>query len=248
MNRLVKTSVILAIMLFVFSANAQKPEFDALVHDFGTITEDLGSVTHSFKFKNTGDKPLIITTVQASCGCTTPGWTKEPVKPGESGEILATYKTSTGIFNKSLTVTASGLPDVILYIKGNVVKKTDSVDVRQIDSAKVAGVQKLKFDEPVHDFGAITEDLGSVTHSFKFTNTGDKPLIITKVQASCGCTTSKWTTEPVKPGETGEVMATYKTSVGAFDKSLTVTADGLPDVILHIKGNVVEKQEYLAKD
>jgi hypothetical protein len=127
MDRIVKILVSLAIMLFVFSANAQKLEFDELVHDFGTIKEELGSITHAFKFTNTGDKPLVITKVNASCGCTTPGWTKEPVKPGETGEVLATYKTSAGPFNKSLTVVANGLANVTLYIKGNVTKKPEDL-------------------------------------------------------------------------------------------------------------------------
>jgi hypothetical protein len=127
MNKLVKISGSLAIMLIVFSANAQKLEFDEPVHDFGVIKEELGSVTHAFKFTNTGDKPLVITRVQASCGCTTPGWTKEPVQPGETGEVLATYRTSPGPFNKSLTVVAAGVPSVILHIKGNVSKKPEDL-------------------------------------------------------------------------------------------------------------------------
>jgi uncharacterized protein YjbJ (UPF0337 family) len=129
MDRIVKTLGSLAMALFVFCANAQKLEFDELVHDFGTIKEELGNVTHAFKFKNTGDKPLVIANVQPSCGCTTSGWTKEPVKPGETGEVLATYRTSAGAFNKSLSVIVSGLPNTTLYIKGNVTKKPEDLTV-----------------------------------------------------------------------------------------------------------------------
>jgi hypothetical protein len=129
MDRIVKILGSLAMALFVFGANAQKLEFDELVHDFGTIKEELGSVTHSFKFTNTGDKPLVIANVKPSCGCTTSGWTKEPVKPGETGEVLATYKTSAGAFNKSLSVIVSGLPNTTLYIKGNVTKKPENLMV-----------------------------------------------------------------------------------------------------------------------
>ncbi|MDR1340721.1 MAG: DUF1573 domain-containing protein [Prevotellaceae bacterium] len=129
MNRVIKTLGSLGILLFVFSAGAQKIEFDETVHDFGTLQEELGSVTHAFKFKNTGDKPVVINNVQASCGCTTPGWTKEPVKPGETGEVLATYRTSAGPFDKVLTVKAGGLPNVILHIKGNVTKKPEDLTV-----------------------------------------------------------------------------------------------------------------------
>src|SRR5689334_6348391 len=56
------------------------------IHDFGKIKLGV-PVTHEFKFTNTGKTPLIITNVQASCGCTTPSWTKDPVPPGGSGYI-----------------------------------------------------------------------------------------------------------------------------------------------------------------
>jgi hypothetical protein len=129
MKKIIRTLGCLAILLFVFSANAQKLEFDELVHDFGSLKEEMGSVTHAFKFTNTGDKPVVITNVRASCGCTTSGWTKEPVKPGDTGEVLATYRTSAGAFDKTLTVTASDLSPVILHIKGNVTKKPEDLTV-----------------------------------------------------------------------------------------------------------------------
>ncbi|MDR0385464.1 MAG: DUF1573 domain-containing protein [Prevotellaceae bacterium] len=129
MNRVIKTLASFAVMLFVFNASAQQLEFDELVHDFGTLKEEMGSATHTFIFTNTGDKPLVITHVSASCGCTTPGWTKEPVQPGGKGEVLATYRTSPGPFDKTLTVIASGLPNTILHIKGNVERKPEDFSV-----------------------------------------------------------------------------------------------------------------------
>lgn len=90
-------------------------------HDFGKIKANV-PVTHEFKFTNTGKVPLIITNGQASCGCTTPVWTKDPVMPGGTGFIRATFNAaSIGAFNKSVTVTAnveSGFAQ--LTIKGEV--------------------------------------------------------------------------------------------------------------------------------
>jgi hypothetical protein len=90
-------------------------------HDFGKIKQGT-PVTHEFKFTNSGKVPLVITNVQASCGCTTPDWTKEPVMPGGQGFIKATYNAaSPGAFSKTVTVTAnieSGF--VQLTIKGEV--------------------------------------------------------------------------------------------------------------------------------
>ncbi len=97
--------------------------FDKLVHDFGAIVKSDGPQTYSFEFTNKGNSPVTIQKVVSSCGCTTSGWTKEPVAPGEKGYVKATYHPS-GIttFNKSITVNmAGGTPEtVVLRIRGNV--------------------------------------------------------------------------------------------------------------------------------
>src|SRR5690606_32068222 len=65
--------------------------FDELVHDFGEINEADGNVTHKFEFTNTGSEVLIVQNVIASCGCTTPSWTKQPVLPGEKGFVSTSF-------------------------------------------------------------------------------------------------------------------------------------------------------------
>jgi hypothetical protein len=95
--------------------------FEAQNFDFGKIKQGT-PVTHEFKFTNTGKVPMIITNVQASCGCTTPDWSKEPIPAGGKGFIKATYNAaSVGAFNKAVTVTAN-IPNgsVQLFIKGEV--------------------------------------------------------------------------------------------------------------------------------
>jgi hypothetical protein len=95
--------------------------FDKETHDFGIISQNQPA-TYTFMFKNTGKEPLIITNAQASCGCTTPEWTKEPIMPGKKGFIKATYNAaSLGVFNKAVTVMSNAkTPTVVLYIKGDV--------------------------------------------------------------------------------------------------------------------------------
>lgn len=106
----------------------QKPEmaFEKTEHNFGTIQEEIGAVTTQFEFTNTGKSPLIIQRVSASCGCTTPSYTREPVLPGKKGTISAKYSTTArpGTFNKSITV-YTNVPDTVyvLRIKGNVIPK-----------------------------------------------------------------------------------------------------------------------------
>ncbi len=94
-------------------------------HDFGTIPEG-PKAEYEFKFTNKGSEPINIQKVQASCGCTTPSYSKEPVKPGEVGTIKAVYNTQgrPAPFNKTITV-ISNAGTKVLYIKGTVEKSPD---------------------------------------------------------------------------------------------------------------------------
>ena len=90
-------------------------------HDFGKIKQnDPAAVTYTVK--NNGTTPLIITAAKSSCGCTVAEFTKEPIKPNETGIVKATYNSArVGPFTKTVTVTYDGIanPDV-LTIKGEV--------------------------------------------------------------------------------------------------------------------------------
>jgi hypothetical protein len=176
MNIIKKTLLgISAIMLLVSGANAQKLEFDELVHDFGVVKEEAGSITHAFKFTNAGDKPLVITNVNPTCGCTTSGWTKQPVKPGETGEVLATYRTSAGPFDKTLVVTASGLPPVTLHIKGNVTKKPENLMVTYPQTfGDLRSKNKRDFV-----FSQISSQESTPSQTVEVANAGDKIVNVT---------------------------------------------------------------------
>ncbi|SKC73797.1 DUF1573 domain-containing protein [Ohtaekwangia koreensis] len=91
------------------------------------------------------------------------------------------------------------------------------------------------------DFGKIKVGV-PVTHEFKFTNTGDAPLVITSVQASCGCTVAEYTKEPIPAGAQGFVKATYNAAkAGVFTKTVTINANTEESaVLLSIKGEVTE--------
>lgn len=80
-------------------------QFEEMKYDFGSIkTGDV--VEHTFKFKNVGTQPLVISNIGVSCGCTTPDWTKEPVMPGKSGTVTAKFNSTgkMGMQNKVLTI------------------------------------------------------------------------------------------------------------------------------------------------
>lgn len=102
-----------------------------------------------------------------------------------------------------------------------------------------------KFASTVHDFGKVAEEVGTVTCEFKFTNTGDKPLLVLDIRTSCGCTTPSYTKEPVLPGKQGTIKVSYSTTgrVGSFDKKITVFTNEPDNVYtLTIKGEVLPRK------
>lgn len=119
--------IFMAILLATGMASAQKKAViaaDETSHDFGQIKEDDGKVSTTFVVKNTGEAPLVITRVIASCGCTTPEWTKEPIAPGKTGDIKITYdpKGRPGPFSKTISVYSNGKTgSFILTIRGEVI-------------------------------------------------------------------------------------------------------------------------------
>lgn len=99
---------------------------DSQVFDFGTIEEAKGLASHVFTIENQGDNPLVITRVTASCGCTRPEWTKDPIAAGKSGVVKVTYnpKGRPGPFYKTITIFSNADKSRYnLAIKGNVTPK-----------------------------------------------------------------------------------------------------------------------------
>jgi len=131
-------------LLFVLSqlAFAQLAEplfFREKVHDFGDIKEADGPADFEFIVTNKTTRPVKILSVKASCGCTTPGWTKEPIAPGGNGFVKASYnpKGRPGYFNKTLAVTTDWDGNaLVLQIKGNVVNPVSEKDPSSFSVAK----------------------------------------------------------------------------------------------------------------
>ncbi|MDR0394368.1 MAG: DUF1573 domain-containing protein [Tannerella sp.] len=97
------------------------------------------------------------------------------------------------------------------------------------------------FGRTIHDFGTVSESGGILKCEFPVTNTGDRPLVITKVTASCGCTASDWSKEPIGAGKQGFIKVTFdpKGRSGEVTKFLTVFTNGNPSSIrLKIKVNI----------
>ncbi len=124
--------ILLAFVLTAGLAKAQsgssKIKFTEMEHDFGNQVQGK-PVTYEFEFTNTGTEPIVLENVKASCGCTTPIWTKEPVMPGKKGTIKAQYNMAReGAFRKSITVTTKDGENITLYISGNAIPQKQGVD------------------------------------------------------------------------------------------------------------------------
>ncbi|PWJ36102.1 DUF1573 domain-containing protein [Sediminitomix flava] len=122
------------------------------------------------------------------------------------------------------------------------VSSTDS-DVKE---EKVVEVASIKWDELVYDFGEVNEG-DEVKHVYTFKNNGEVPLIISRVKASCGCTTPTYTKAPVAPGESGEINVKFnsKNRAGKQVKTITVYANvenGKSEVRLQ---GIVKKEKEL---
>jgi len=138
---------------------------------------------------------------------------------------------------KKLLFVAFALASGVAAIAQPVTQPNQTAPATQESKAKV------KFEELAHNFGNVIE--GQVArYDFKFTNTGTEPLVLTNVQASCGCTSPKWPREPIAPGATAVITAEYNSTgrEGNFNKNIFVYSNG-GEVTLTITGIVIKEPE-----
>ncbi len=154
--------------------------FKAKIYDFGEVVESGGNVEYDFTFTNLANRPMRILNVQASCGCTTPGWTKETIAASGSGFIKVSFdpKGKPGYFNKTLTVTTDIEKNpIVLTIKGNVVdKKSDG------DELKVA-LGNLRVKSNSLTLGKVFVNKPAINQEFKIQNAGAESLTIKRVNS-----------------------------------------------------------------
>ena len=109
-----------------------------------------------------------------------------------------------------------------------------------VTAFKIEEKAEFKFEKETHDFGKIPQGK-PVSVEFKFTNTGNEPLIITNIESVCGCTVPKYTNTPILKGQTGTITVTYNAAALApFSKGLTIRSNAkTPIKVIYIKGEVV---------
>lgn len=189
-----------------FEKKLAQVEFSEKVHDFGLVPEQEGPVQHTFEFSNTGELPVKILGVQASCGCTTPNWTKEEIAPGEKGIVVAEYNplNRPGVFNKTLTVTTSANPNpLILTIKGTVKPRP-----RTAEDDFPAAVGDLRVKYRGFNLGKVTTE-APVTKVFEVYNQGEKPLVFKQDVMAPDYIKVNFRPKEIAPESRGEIVITY---------------------------------------
>lgn len=202
--------------------------FNKTTHDFGKINEADGRVTTTFTFKNEGMVPLVLTNVRASCGCTTPKWTREPIEPGQSGEITVTYNPSgrPGRFQKTVTVTSnSAEPTTRLYIKGEVIAKP----AQPADQYPIK-MGNLSLKKRTLNFGAITQGSNKMLE-IEYANQTTEPVAVELLlRSEDSYIKPNVTLKTVGPNETGKLQFALQTGecplLGPINVKAYVMVDG----------------------
>ncbi len=222
--------------------------FDKTTHEFGAIEKNDKAET-TFTFTNVSKEPVTLSNVKASCGCTTPQWTKAAVGPGETGEIQVRYNTSrVGPFTKSVTVTYSpNEKPVVLYIKGKVNQPATEEPV----FPNVTG--GLAFDRISSAVGILDSDKESKV-VFQAQNVGPKPIRFADKQDHEAMFEVAIADQEIIPGQKTTITITVKgdrfITPGVFSKKiyLRTNEEASPEKELTISGelNKVLSAEELA--
>lgn len=216
--------------------------FKTTVHNFGNIKEEGGVVTHDFTFKNTGNQPLIISRVVASCGCTTPTWSKEPIPPGGDGFIRVAYnpRNRPNAFNKSITVYSNAKQgNVLLRIQGFVEPRPKTLED---EYPYQIGQIRLKTNHLA--FTRMYKDQKK-TLQVEFINNSKEPVSVefTRVPPHV---TLEVNAPVIEPGKKGTITATYdaakKNDWGfAVDRAwVKINGKELPNARLTISASIQE--------
>lgn len=175
-----KNLLVIFMSLFAFSAFAQKVDFMEMEFEFGNIKEIDGIAEHDFTFKNTGDVPVYIQHVKASCGCTSTGWSRDTIMPGDTGYVRAAFNpfNRPGDFQKSLNVTFSA-PELNteLKFKGFVIAKQAT-----INEEFPYRFGNIRFTGKTINLGRVTKS-GPVNAKISLYNQSKSPVKLVKIKA-----------------------------------------------------------------
>ncbi len=219
-------------------------------HDFGTFKEEAGRQTYDFIVSNTGTLPLVIQNVVASCGCTTPEWTRQPIPAGGKGKITAIYDPAgrPGPFNKTLSVYTNSKPEVVvLVIKGEVVPHEKTVE--ELYTFPVGAV---RFESNQLAFTNIKKNEKKI-RVMQVINTSATPVKV-EFDGLPAYLSLKVSPETLKPGQKGLVEGTFDATKnpawGYTSDMVKIKLNGVPEVNVYyyVSANLVEDFSSLSKE
>lgn len=232
--------LLLAVIPVLAFSQKAKIEFENTSHNFGTISETGGKASYLFIFKNTGATPLILTNVKAGCGCTTPEWSREPIAPGQSGNIKVSYdpRNRPGSFVKSVTVNSNAENSVIsLTIRGNVSKKPADPY-----AAYTYPIGKVKAVASNINLGSIG-NMEVIEKNIEIINSDDKPATVT-VTSPVKYITATITPPTLAKGQQGTINIRYdakqKNDWGFVTDKLSVSVNNTEKADIAIVANINE--------
>lgn len=238
----------LLIALCTFSQPVMK--VSATEHNFGKFREEAGRQTYDFVVMNTGDQPLVIQNIVASCGCTTPEWTKSPIPPKGTGKITAIYDpvNRPGPFNKTLSVYTNSKPQVtVLVIKGEVIPREKTVE-----ELFTFPVGTVRFESNHLAFTNVKKTQKK-TRVMQIINTGKEPVKI-EFENIPAHLSLKVNPETLKPGQKGLVEGVYdgtrNQTWGNVSDLVRVKVNGVVQdkVYYYVSANLVEDFSNLTKE
>jgi hypothetical protein len=246
MKRLLFLLLVISPML-VQSQVLKELQFIEETHDFGRIKETDGPAEFKFEFTNTSQEPITITNVRASCGCTTPGWTKVPVMPGKTGYVGAVYNPTNrpGPFNKTLTVTTDGKQGtIILRIQGSVEPKPRTIED---DFPTAMGGLRTKYR--AFNMGKVYDN-EPTTKEFYMYNQSDRDISFSDVVEAPGYITVTFEPRLIHPKEQGKILITYdgkaKNDLGFMSDRLVLHTDEIGEDANKIFTVYADLNEYFA--
>lgn len=244
---------IISLLVSVLPVKSQlattKMQMAATEHDFGKFKEEAGRQTFDFTLTNTGTEPLVIKNVVASCGCTTPEWTKQPIPAGAKGKVTAIYdpKDRPGQFNKTLTVYTNTKPEVtVLVIKGEVTPREKTVN-----ELFTFAVGDVRFESNHLAFTNVKKTEKKI-RVMQLINTSTKPVKV-EFEALPAHLMLKANPETLKPGQKGMVEGTYDATKNAgwgnSSDMIKIKLDGVlqENVFYYVSANLVEDFSMLTK-
>lgn len=248
--------LILALVSFTVLL-AQKPviTFEKNTHDFGKINEEDGKATVVFNFSNKGNAPMVVSRVQASCGCTTPTWTKEPIEPGKKGTITVSYNPlgRPGAFTKTITVYSNASEEVVnLTIRGEVIPKTSSENSVSSQFPVIMG--DLRLSGKAIQMNNVDKGKSQL-RSIEIKNSGNNSIRPT-VENLPAYISAKVSPDVLKPNEEGKINFTLNSELcnqwGPVSDEVYIALDGqkkfTPDFQLQVYSNIIEDFSKLTPD